>query len=74
MAKAPVARVVAHERVRGRGAQPDYYVVTVECPHCGRRHTHGWAGGGMRVPHCADINLPDYRLVWDDPPADAVRR
>lgn len=72
MGKRPIARVVDHRLVRGVAGQPDIYVVTVECPHCGRRHRHGWAGGGTRAPHCAgNVYRADYRLVWDDPPADA---
>lgn len=31
-------------------------LVVVQCPHCGRRHTHGWPFGdsevGLRVAHC----------------------
>ena len=47
-----------------------HYVVTVECPHCGKRYTHGWTEqGSNRVPHCGHPR--DYRLVWDDAPAEA---
>lgn len=69
----PVARVVDHRLVRGIAGRPDVVVVTVECPHCGRRHTHGWTGQNTtRVPHCGDsVFRADYRLVWDDPPAEA---
>jgi hypothetical protein len=39
--------------------------VTVKCPHCPRRHTHGWPQGdrepGLRRPHCLDRRgLADY--------------
>jgi hypothetical protein len=37
--------------------------VTVKCPHCSRRHTHGWPQGdaepGLRRPHCRN-GVGDY--------------
>jgi hypothetical protein len=39
--------------------------VTVKCPHCGKRHTHGWPQGdaepGLRRPHCR-FGVGDYRI------------
>lgn len=68
----PVAHVVESRLVRGYAGQPDHWVVTVECPHCGKRHTHGWVGHNTtRVPHCAQQYYPEYRLEWADAPATA---
>ncbi|MGB9307119.1 MAG: hypothetical protein WCB92_26585 [Mycobacterium sp.] len=43
--------------------------VTIRCPYCTRRHTHGWPEGdaapGFRRPHCDDrtIHTPDYYIA-----------
>lgn len=75
MAKRPKARVVDSRLVKGRGGDPDHYVVTITCPHCDGRHTHGWTARNRdRVPHCTDITKPNYRLVWKGAPAEAKAR
>lgn len=33
------------------------HIITAPCPYCGKRHTHGAAAWGSRVPHC--LNLPN---------------
>lgn len=43
---------------------PGHYVVTVQCPYCPGKHSHGWAGPGTvpghRTPHCS---TPQARQV-----------
>ncbi len=45
--------------------------VTIRCPFCGKRHTHGWPLGdcepGSRRPHCAQLGLPDYYISAPTP-------
>lgn len=47
----------------------DTRLVTVACPFCGRKHTHGWAWSsgdespGLRTSHCAPYRLPGGRRV-----------
>lgn len=49
----------------GRVTDDGVCIITDPCPYCGKRHTHGAACWGTRVPHC--LNLPNcygqYRLV-----------
>lgn len=51
----PVATVL---RVTPNASAPGFYIVTVQCPHCSREHTHGapdhTGHDGHRVAHCAD--------------------
>lgn len=49
---------------------PDYYVVTVDCPICGNHHWHGvgraekpGGGYGHRAPHCAGSFVNDDRTL-----------
>lgn len=45
------------------------WLLTVKCPHCGKRHTHGGGDGarparfGIRVSHCADGTQDVYNIV-----------
>ncbi len=38
-------------------------LVTIRCPICHRKHTHGWPFGcesiGSRVAHCVGRNVPE---------------
>lgn len=51
----PVAVITAVERNR---THPDYYVITINCPHCHLTHTHGSADpskpSGHRASHCGN--------------------
>jgi len=42
----------------------------VDCPYCGRTHTHGAADNpyyaGYRVPHCHAPGQPDYFLIIEN--------
>lgn len=47
---------------------PEFFVIEVQCPHCPKTHTHGWAGpgdeGGHRASHCGSsggyfISIPE---------------
>ena len=65
MVNTPIAWVVATEPNR---TYPDCLVVTVDCPYCGRQHTHGVYAQeyeddtmGRRVPHCGGSH-PEYLL------------
>lgn len=41
-------------------------VVTVDCPYCARRHTHG-ALLGHRVAHCGQAHRPNDGYYLTDP-------
>jgi hypothetical protein len=64
---APVVRV---DQPRRRG---DSRTVVVACPHCRKRHTHGWPPGnaeiGSRVAHCSGGRFLSYYI-----PTPATRK
>lgn len=55
----------------------DCWTVCIQCPYCGRRHTHGWPGGPdalrhqHRARHCIEIDSQPY-LIGVDPTDEVV--
>jgi hypothetical protein len=49
-------------------ARSKVWILTITCPYCGKRHTHGGGSDaepdyGSRAPHCLERGHPDYELV-----------
>lgn len=61
--------VVAVKRRYPNSQAPGYELAVIDCPYCGKEHTHGGRAGdvgGHRVSHCGPKHWDNPGYVIDD--------